>query len=113
MNQPIDDAANARQRREAELRFIVCATMIEVLAGAADWLQKLITTEEPFEDPLRRFAQRLTQAVVERTRAWHPLDPGETAIVVNAVTSTILQAFLGACRAAAAKSETPNDEGPG
>jgi hypothetical protein len=105
-----DDGATARQRREAELRFIVAATCIEGLAGAADWLQKLITSEEPFQEPLHRFALRLTQAVVERTRAWHPLDPGETAVVVDAVTSTLLQTFVGACRAAAVKSEKKTDE---
>jgi hypothetical protein len=111
MNQPIDDAANARQRREAELRFIVCATTIEGLAGAADWLQKLITSDEPFHDPIHRFAQRLTQAVVERTRAWHPLDPTETAVVVNGLTTTLLQVFIGTCRSAAVKSEKKTDEG--
>jgi hypothetical protein len=97
----MDDFANARRRREEELRFIVVATVIEHLANSTNYLKDLITSEAPFNEPLDRLAQRLTAVVVDRTRHAHPLDAGETAVVVQALTSTLLRVFMGTFRGAA------------
>ena len=101
----MDDFADARRRREEDLRLVVVASVLEHLVNAASFLQGLITSEEAFEAPLDRLAQRVTADVVERTRYAHPLEPSETAVVVHTLTSVMLRVFVGTFRGAAAKSK--------